>query len=116
MRKDTSVVKYRRLGKGEIIQSGDEIDGCADGWRDGPVWEPVHPDSIGGAAPDPQYPAHRQYRRPIASQCQSTRKLAMAAENAIFEALALYGEPISKDTETWLTAAAMLVRRAIESI
>ena len=116
MRKDTSVVKYRRLGKGEIIQSGDEIDRCADGWRDDPVWEPVDPYSIGTAAPDPQCPAHRQYRRPIASQCQSTRKLAMAAENAIFEALALYGEPISKDTETWLTAAAMLVRRAIESI
>jgi len=40
----------------------------------------------------------------------------MAAENAIFEALALSGEPISKDTETWLNAAAMLLRRAIESI
>jgi len=77
MRKDTSVVKYRRLNKGEIIQSGDEIDRRAD---------------------------------------SSTRKLAMAAENAIFEALALSGEPISKDTETWLNAAAMLVRRAIESI
>ena len=46
----------------------------------------------------------------------TTRKLAMDAENAIFEALALSGEPISKDTETWLNAAAMLVRRAIESI
>jgi len=72
----------------------------------------VHPDNIGDAASDPQYPAHRQYRRPIAT----TRKLAMAAENAIFEALALSGEPISKDTETWLNAAAMLLRRAIESI
>ena len=46
----------------------------------------------------------------------TTRKLAMDADNAIFEALALSGEPISKDTETWLNAAAMLVRRAIESI
>jgi hypothetical protein len=71
------VVEYRLLNKGEIIQSGDEIDRRADG---------------------------------------STRKLAMAAENAIFEALALSGEPISKDTETWLNAAAMLLRRAIESI
>ena len=77
MRKDTSVVEYRRLSKGEIIQSGEEIDRCANG---------------------------------------STRKLAMVAENAIFEALALSGEPISKDTETWLNAAAMLLRRAIESI
>lgn len=54
---------YRRLDKGEVIQSGDEIDRCADAWRDDPKWEPVHPDNIGDVAPDPQYPSHRQYRR-----------------------------------------------------
>lgn len=56
---------YRRLEKGEVIQAGDETDGCADPWRDMPVWKPVHPGNIGDAAPDPQYPAHRIFRRPI---------------------------------------------------
>lgn len=56
-------MQYRRLEKGEIIQAGDEIDRCADAWRDEPKWEPVHPSNIGEPAPDPQYPAHRQYRR-----------------------------------------------------
>lgn len=58
-------MEYRRLEKGEIIQEGDEIDRCVDAWRDDPVWEPVHPANIGDAAPDPQYPAHRQFRRPV---------------------------------------------------
>lgn len=57
--------RYRRLKKGEVIQDGDEIDRCADPWRDDAVWEPVNPANIGDAAPDPQYPAHRQYRRPV---------------------------------------------------
>ena len=56
-------MNYRRLEKGEIIQEGDEADGCVDPWRDDPVWEPAG--NIGEPAPDPQYPAHRQYRRPI---------------------------------------------------
>ena len=60
---------YRRLGKGEIIQEGDEIDRCVNPWKDDAVWEPVHPANIGEAAPDPQYPSHRQYRRPIAERC-----------------------------------------------
>jgi len=54
----------RRLEHGEIIQAGDEIDRCVDPWRDPPKWEPVHPADIGQPAPDPQYPSHRQYRRP----------------------------------------------------
>lgn len=53
---------------------------------------------------------------PRKPEAPTARKLALNAENAIFEALALSGEPISKDTETWLNAAAMLIRRAIESI
>jgi len=52
----------------------------------------------------------------MSEEVETTRKLALNAENAIYEALALSSEPISKDTETWLRAAAMLVRRAIESI
>lgn len=54
---------YRYLRHGEIIQEGDEIDGCVNPWRDDPAWEPVHSESVGKAAPDPQYPSHRQYRR-----------------------------------------------------
>ena len=56
--------EYRRLKHGELIQAGDEVDGCVDAWRDDPMWKPVHPNNIGDAAPDPAYPAHRQYRRP----------------------------------------------------
>ena len=65
-------MEYRRLEKNEIIQNGDEIDRCVDAWRDDPVWESVHPDSIGDIAPDPKYPAHRQYRRPV---CGATARL-----------------------------------------
>lgn len=55
--------EYRQLKKGEIILEGDEIDGCADAFRDDPVWEKAV--NIGEPAPDPHYPSHRQYRRPI---------------------------------------------------
>lgn len=58
-------MKHRKLEKGEIIQAGDEIDRCANPWHDWPIWEPVHPENIGQRAPDPQYVAHRQYRRPL---------------------------------------------------
>ena len=46
----------------------------------------------------------------------TARKLAMQAESSVHEALALSGEPISNDTKTWLNAAAIMLRRAIESI
>ncbi len=55
--------EYRPLIKGEIVREGDQVDGCVDGWRDEPDWKPAS--CIGEAAPDPQYPAHRQYRRPL---------------------------------------------------
>lgn len=54
---------YHYLRHNEIIQAGDEVDGCRDSWRDDPVWLPVHENSIGQPAPDPRYPAHRVYRR-----------------------------------------------------
>jgi hypothetical protein len=57
--------RYRMLKKGEIIQAGDEVDACADGWRDDPVWKPAR--CIGEPAPDPSYPSHRVYRRPNAA-------------------------------------------------
>ena len=56
---------YRILEQGEVIQEGDEIDRCADAWRDNAKWEPVHPNSIGDKAPDPRFPSHRIYRRKI---------------------------------------------------
>ena len=59
------MIEYRRLEKGEVIEAGDEIDACADGWRDHPAWEPVGLSSVGTLAPDPAYPSHRQYRRPF---------------------------------------------------
>lgn len=57
------MTKYRRLEKGEIIQEGDEWDACRDPWRDAADWQPAT--CIGDPAPDPQFVAHRQYRRPI---------------------------------------------------
>lgn len=53
-------MEYRRLEKGEI-------DDCADGWRDDPVWIPVT-SCVGEPAPDPAYPSHRQYRRQTESE------------------------------------------------
>ncbi len=54
---------YRILDKGDIIQAGDEVDGCADPWHDEPHWVPAS--RIGEPAPDPAYPAHSIYRRRI---------------------------------------------------
>lgn len=58
-------MQYKRLEKGEIIQAGDETDDCADPWRDQPKWKQVNQGNIGDAAPDPRYPSHRQYGRPM---------------------------------------------------
>jgi hypothetical protein len=55
--------EWRQLEAGEIIQEGDETDACVNPWKDMPVWRPVSEKSVGDAAPDPQYPAHRIYRR-----------------------------------------------------
>ena len=57
-------MQYRRLEKGEIIQKGDQCDQCVNPWKDKPKWEDVVGD-IGESAPDPAFPSHRQYRRPI---------------------------------------------------
>lgn len=54
---------YYHLQKGDIIREGDEVDACADSWRDLAKWVPVHPDSVGQPAPDPAYVAHPTYRR-----------------------------------------------------
>ena len=64
--------EYRLLEKGEIIQGGDELDGCCDPWRDAPEWVPAG--SVGEPAPDPRYPAHRKYRRRVFSCCECGEK------------------------------------------
>ena len=60
--------EWRLLGKDEVIQEGDETDQCSDPWRDPAKWGPVHPESVGGLAPDPAYPSHRLYRRRVKAE------------------------------------------------
>lgn len=57
-------MRYRGLEKGEIIQKGDEKDACVNPWKDKPKWVNAASD-IGEQAPDPKYPAHTRYRRPV---------------------------------------------------
>ena len=51
---------YRILEPGEIIRVGDEVDNCADNWRDEPKWEPT---ICAGQVVPTRAPAHRVYRR-----------------------------------------------------
>ena len=79
-------MKYRHLEKDETIEAGDDIDRCADSWSDDPVWEPVSEGDIGKKAPDPQYPSHRQYRRPIAAEplnATDARRIELDAEHEL---------------------------------
>ena len=54
---------YRTLNYLEEIRAGDEVDSCRDPMRDPPLWTPAT--NVGDFAPDPAYPAHRIYRRPL---------------------------------------------------
>lgn len=56
--------QYRQLEENEIIQLGDEVDMCNDGWRDVPKWVPAT-NAVGNKAPDPLYPSHRRFRRKV---------------------------------------------------
>ena len=56
------MTEYRELKKGEIIQKGDEVE-ISNSWNDDAKW--VQATCVGEKAPDPQYPAHRLYRRKI---------------------------------------------------
>jgi hypothetical protein len=62
---DWDAIKWRQLLYGETIQKGDWVDAAPDGWRDDPKWQPTEKRHIGKPAPDPRYPAHRVYRRPV---------------------------------------------------
>lgn len=57
--------RYRPLNEGETILSGDE---CLTDSHLG--WQPATHD-IGEKAPDPNYTAHRMYRRLLKQQCQN---------------------------------------------
>ena len=59
---------YRTLNYLEEIRAGDEVDSCRDPMRDPPLWTPAT--NIGDFAPDPAYPAHRIYRRPLRQNIQ----------------------------------------------
>jgi hypothetical protein len=58
------VTEYYYLKEGEIVQEGDEVDMCNDGWRDAPKWVEAK-NSVGRPAPSPLYPSHRRFRRKI---------------------------------------------------
>ena len=55
---------YYYLKKGEIVQDGDEVEMSAK-YNDPPLWAKASVHSIGTPAPDPQFMAHRIYRRLI---------------------------------------------------
>ena len=56
-------MEYYYLQKGDIIKKGDEVDD-SNGWNDPANWVKATR-CFGDPAPDPQYPAHRNYRRRI---------------------------------------------------
>ena len=61
------MAEYRRLEKGEIVSEGDEYDDCVNPWnpwKDDAKWAPAGK-NVGTVAPDPQFPAHRKFRRPL---------------------------------------------------
>lgn len=74
---ETDWINYRPLAEGEIIQDGDE---CLTDSHLG--WQPAA-NTVGSAAPDPSYTAHRMYRRPLAT------KPAVKDDETVVEALPL---------------------------
>lgn len=56
-------MEYYYLKKDEIVQKGDEVE-ISNSWKDPAKWV-LATNSIGSPAPDPRFPAHRKYRRPL---------------------------------------------------
>jgi len=54
--------KYYYLKKDEIIKEGDDVE-VSNSFNDSPKWQKNN--CVGQKAPDPQYQAHRTYRRLI---------------------------------------------------
>jgi len=61
MSKADGAPKYYYLKHGEIVQEGDEVE-MSCGWNDPVKWLKAVA-SVGQPAPDPQFPAHRKFRR-----------------------------------------------------
>jgi len=66
MARPKKLITWRTLRKGEIIREGDEVDMCNNGWHDDAKWAPAR--CIGKPAPDPSFPSHRVYRRPVVKE------------------------------------------------
>ena len=56
-----SMVEYRYLKAGEIIEDGDEVE-MSNTIHDPALWVPAA-NTVGQEAPDPAYVSHRKYRR-----------------------------------------------------
>ena len=54
--------KYYHLKKGDVIKEGDEVE-VSSKYNDPAKWQKTR--CAGGLAPDPQFMAHRKYRRLI---------------------------------------------------
>lgn len=64
MERYRSAKLYYYLKKGEIVHDGDEVEMSAK-YNDPAKWVKASEHSIGTPAPDPQFMAHRVYRRLI---------------------------------------------------
>jgi len=62
--------QYYYLKKGEIVQDGDEVEMSAK-YNDDAKWQKASVHSIGTPAPDPQFMAHRVYRREMSVHLQN---------------------------------------------
>lgn len=56
---------WRILNKGEVIREGDLVDMCSNPMHDDPKWQNVNVKNVGTKAPDPQFRAHRIYKRKV---------------------------------------------------
>lgn len=74
--------KYYYLKKGEIIQDGDEVE-MSNNYNDPAKWQPAAAHTIGTPAPDPQFMAHRTYRRIIKPTDEITSAIEYLEKRAI---------------------------------
>ena len=73
--------EYHYLEKDELILEGDEVECSPDSWRDEPDWRPTK--LAGQRAPDPQYIAHRKYRRKMSEQADAGHKINSLIEELV---------------------------------
>lgn len=68
------MTKYYYLKKDDIIQRGDEVE-ASNSIHDEPKWETTNEACVNTLAPNPIFPAHRQYRRSSSEPTPTFRKL-----------------------------------------